>query len=176
MKKKTLKFHIQCKLMKASLERLTPNSSVVLCPASLLKWISCSLCFTEKAKWSIYKTSKGGKWGRERRANRSWLLVQRRVGQVQTISVSMPFHSLTLPLAAGNVCLSSCCLFSLLSSLLLDFDLTFPLCYLPLSYFISHTLSLVFISLHLCLSTSTKHWSNAQWVIWFSSQTILAGV
>lgn len=51
---------LACPLQKVYLNRIsTLTSSMVLCPASPLKWILCSLRFTEKAKWSIYKTSKG---------------------------------------------------------------------------------------------------------------------
>lgn len=37
----------------------TCTSTMVLCQAPLLKWSLCSLWSTEKAKWSIYKSSKG---------------------------------------------------------------------------------------------------------------------
>lgn len=172
---------LSCPLQKVYLNRLSIfTPSMVLCLAPLLKWILCSLWFTEKAKWSIYKTSKGESEAervrkREESKKHSWLLVQHWVGQVNTFPVSISaVSSNTSPTNWPTKCLSSLRLSLLLSSLLLEFVLAFRLYYLTLSYFISHTFSLEFISLHLCLSSSSKHQSNAQWLIWFSSQTYIS--
>lgn len=187
MRNKSKKFHKQYKLMKASLEQLsitegifesTLTSSMVLCPASLRKWILCSLCFTEKAKWSIYKTSKEGSEEErgEQNALDSWFR-----GEWDKYKHSLYqchlVESLTLPLAAGNVCLSSlcfflsahhCCCCCCLSLISLSLSV---IC--PLSCFISHTFSLVLISASQpALSTKVMHtgWSDSP------LRHILAGV
>lgn len=88
------------------------------------------------------------KCGRETRTKRSWLLVQSRVGDVQTDSVSSPFHNIYTTPGAGNVCLTSHCRILALLSLLREFDLTYPLFYLSLSCFLSHTFCPVLMPLH----------------------------
>lgn len=151
---------IDLHLLSGFVSRSSPSVNFMLC-GLLRKQSALFITRKQNRKEKVRQREEG----RARRAKRTWLVVRHGVGQVQTFFLSESLHRFTSPYGSWK-CLS-------LLSLPLPSALIAPAWVCSLLIICPARVS---FPTHLCLSSSALHQSNAQWLIWFSSQTYISSI